>query len=74
MEILHVEMDLRRLRSSLGDLEERQKHRQQIEVLRGELDASNSYLVALKYELSKTQVSKFFLPCMKSRQLLKFLR
>lgn len=57
IEILRMELELRRLRSSLGDLHERQTQRQQIEALKKELDVGNSYLVGLKYELSKTQVT-----------------
>lgn len=57
MEIVRVELDLRRLRSSDGGAEERYRQRQQIEALKCDLDAANSHLVALKYEVSKTQVS-----------------
>lgn len=56
METVRVELELRRLRHNDGGLEERNKQRQQIEAIRTELEASNSHLVALKYELSKTLV------------------
>ena len=46
------------MRSNAGEPEERIILRHQIETTRGELDASNSYLIGLKYELSKTQVKK----------------
>ncbi|EFX81493.1 hypothetical protein DAPPUDRAFT_102466 [Daphnia pulex] len=55
MEIVRVEMDLRRLRHNDGESEERKSQREQIEVLKLELNSSNSHLVALKYEVSKTQ-------------------
>jgi hypothetical protein len=58
MEIVRVEMDLRRLRHNDGESEERKSQREQIEVLKLELNSSNSHLVALKYEVSKTQVSR----------------
>jgi len=57
MEIVRIEMDLRRLRHNDGESEERKSQREQIEVLKLELNSSNSHLVALKYEVSKTQVS-----------------
>ena len=57
MEIVRIELDLRRLRYSDGELQERYLQRQQIEVVKADLDAANSHFVALKYELSKTQVS-----------------
>ena len=57
MEIVRTELDLRRLRYSDGELHTRYLQRQQIEAVKIDLDASNSHFVALKYELSKTQVS-----------------
>ena len=57
MEIVRVEVDLRKLRHNDGESEERKSQREQIEVLKLELSSSNSHLVALKYEVSKTQVS-----------------
>lgn len=57
MEIVRVEMDLRKLRHNDGESEERKSQREQIEILKLELSSSNSHLVALKYEVSKTQVS-----------------
>jgi hypothetical protein len=57
MEIVRVEMDLRKLRQNDGESEERKSQREQIEILTLELSSSNSHLVALKYEVSKTQVS-----------------
>ena len=57
MEIIRVEMDLRKLRHNDGESEERKSQREQIEILKLELSSSNSHLVALKYEVSKTQVS-----------------
>lgn len=59
METVRVELELRRLRHNDGGLEERNKQRQQIEAIKADLDDSNSHLVALKYELSKTLVSSF---------------
>lgn len=56
MEIVRIELDFRRLRCSDGELQERNLQRQQIEAVKADLDASNSHFVALKYELSKTQV------------------
>ena len=56
-----VTEELRKIRNNAGEPEERIVLRHQIEATRGELDASNSYLVALKYELSKTQVNGKYL-------------
>lgn len=56
MEIVRLELDLRRLRHSDGELEERRAQRQQIEILKADLDSANAHMVALKKELSKTQV------------------
>lgn len=59
METVRVEMELRRLRFNDGEAQERNQQRQQIEALKTDLDASNAHLVALKHEVSKTQVYKF---------------
>lgn len=56
MDIVRVELDLRRLRHSDGEYEERKSQREQIDALKLDIDAANSVIVALKYELSKTQV------------------
>ncbi|KAK4015578.1 hypothetical protein OUZ56_030552 [Daphnia magna] len=55
MDIVRVELDLRRLRHSDGEYEERKSQREQIDALKLDIDAANSVIVALKYELSKTQ-------------------
>ena len=74
MEIVRVEMDLRRLRHNDGESEERKSQREQIEVLKLEFNSSNSHLVALKYEVSKTQVSRGVVIDLVANRIISFLK
>lgn len=56
MEHLRANLELKRLRGGTDTADERRHLRLEIETLKKNLDSSSVHLVALKHQLSKTQV------------------
>lgn len=56
MEHLRADLELKELRGSADTADQRRNLRLEIETIKKNLDSSSVHLVALKHQLSKTQV------------------
>ena len=57
MEQLRADLELKKLRGNADAPDQRRNLRLEIETLKKNLDSNSVHLVALKYQLSKTQVT-----------------